>query len=682
MTALFAAFMNRASSPITGIGSFICEEITEGNSRKRRTPRWTNYEPLEIIGSGSFGVIRKVRRRSDGQILARKEIDYRKMTEKEKRQLVAEVNILRELRHPNIVRYFERFVDRENSMIYIIMEYCEGGDLAMAIQRCKKESKRIPESTIWAVLTQLLQALDECHNAGAVAGKPPNHPTILHRDIKPDNVFIDNMRNVKLGDFGLSRVIENPESEFAKTYVGTPFYMSPELVNESCYNTKSDIWALGCLIYELCALEPPFQAKTQAALSTKIRQGRINQLPAEYSAELNYMVRQMLTQLKRPGTVEILRGSRVQFLIKERKLKEHEEILKRKEEELKRREAGLDAREAALAEREEALRKTGAGPIHGDSGIAPLVRSTTTSSSSSTVVVEDDSRRVPDKLDYYAPKHVSSNFVSSKERKPLDERRGANSQNVSSNIPHGALGNHRLSNQPNPAPLVSRHSPSYENHSTVPGTISNARHYTEVTRHSNTHISSNRTSGNASLDSQLYTPISANTSAGSVPHTAAAITQTSLPNSVQQVLVSNTARLTTNTGAGAAATNPFRLPAHSQQGLAAHGDGVQYRLSPMDRVPTMGALNREFRRVALSTAPVTHGPLFFDPSGNVVHRTEFGQNHHLIFLTCLSAMTDTAGKLASVLTSLGYQHDVGGVSLHIRRVGKASIAGYSETLTF
>ncbi|KAJ3114425.1 Serine/threonine-protein kinase Nek2 [Phlyctochytrium bullatum] len=116
---------------------------------------------------GSFGLIRK--------ILARKEIDYRKMTEKEKRQLVAEVNILRELRHPNIVRYYERFVDRENCMIYIIM---------------------------------------------------------------------DGAQNVKLGDFGLSRVIDNPESEFAKTFVGTPFYMSPELVNESCYNTKSDVWAL------------------------------------------------------------------------------------------------------------------------------------------------------------------------------------------------------------------------------------------------------------------------------------------------------------------------------------------------------------------------------------------------------------------------------------------------------
>ncbi|KAJ3091927.1 hypothetical protein HK102_012483 [Quaeritorhiza haematococci] len=143
-----------------------------------------NYEPCEVIGSGSFGMIRKVRRKSDGKALARKEIDYRKMTEKEKRQLVAEVNILRELRHPNIVRYYERFVDRENCLIYIIMEYCEGGDLAGLIKRCKKE-----------------------------------------KDIKPDNVFLDGNNNVKLGDFGLSKIIENPETEFAKTYVGLVLVM-------------------------------------------------------------------------------------------------------------------------------------------------------------------------------------------------------------------------------------------------------------------------------------------------------------------------------------------------------------------------------------------------------------------------------------------------------------------------
>jgi NIMA (never in mitosis gene a)-related kinase len=102
------------------------------------------------------------------------------MSEKEKLQLVAEVNILRELRHPNIVRYYERFVDRVNCLIYIIMEYCEGGDLAAVIKRCKKELRFIPEDIVWNLLGQLILALQECHKSDV-------HPTILHRDIKPEN---------------------------------------------------------------------------------------------------------------------------------------------------------------------------------------------------------------------------------------------------------------------------------------------------------------------------------------------------------------------------------------------------------------------------------------------------------------------------------------------------------------
>ncbi|RKP02987.1 hypothetical protein CXG81DRAFT_4810, partial [Caulochytrium protostelioides] len=273
------------------------------------------YEPLELIGSGSFGVIRKVRRKSDQKVLACKEIDYRKMSEKEKKQLVSEVNILRELRHPNIVRYYERYVDRENCLIYILMEYCEGGDLAAIIKRCKSEEKRIPEDIIWNLFVQLLHAVNECHHGRA-------HPPILHRDIKPDNVFLDAAQNVKLGDFGLSRVIDSPENGYAQTYVGTPFYMSPELVNESCYNIKSDIWALGCLIFELCALEPPFQANTQTGLAMKIRQGIVPDLPAPYSSDLNRTVKTMLriSHHKRPNASDFLATDRVRIFVKEHEL--------------------------------------------------------------------------------------------------------------------------------------------------------------------------------------------------------------------------------------------------------------------------------------------------------------------------------------------------------------------------
>eukprot|EP00158_Paraphelidium_tribonemae_P003932 Partr_v1_DN26478_c0_g1_i10_m23811 putative S_TKc len=116
---------------------------------------------------------------------------------------------------------------------------------------------------------------------------------------------------VKLGDFGLSRTLERPDIDLARTFVGTPYYMSPgsyhqrvrsnnryllpiEIVNETKYDAKSDIWALGCLIYEMCSLKPPFQAESQAALYAKISQAVVERIPSRYSEELDKMVKSML----------------------------------------------------------------------------------------------------------------------------------------------------------------------------------------------------------------------------------------------------------------------------------------------------------------------------------------------------------------------------------------------------
>ena len=144
-----------------------------------------------------------------------KELDYGKMTEKEKQHIVAEVNILRELKHPNIVRYYDRIIDKKNTKIYIVMEYCEGGDIGALIKRCKKNSEYIAEDVIWKIFTQIVLALHECHTRKE--GK------ILHRDLKPSNVFLDKDNNVKLGDFGLSRVLST-ESSFAKEYTHDDFF--------------------------------------------------------------------------------------------------------------------------------------------------------------------------------------------------------------------------------------------------------------------------------------------------------------------------------------------------------------------------------------------------------------------------------------------------------------------------
>ncbi len=126
-------------------------------------------------------------------------------------------------------------------------------------------------------------------SAAGLAARAP----VLHRDLKPENVFLTRGGlQLKLGDFGLSK--ELASHNMAQTFVGTPYYMSPELAAGASYGTKSDIWALGCIAYELCALAPPFDAQNQPELMRKIKAGRVPQLPRGYSQELNALVHQML----------------------------------------------------------------------------------------------------------------------------------------------------------------------------------------------------------------------------------------------------------------------------------------------------------------------------------------------------------------------------------------------------
>lgn len=296
---------------------------------------------LNVCLIGTFGSVWKVKRKSDDKTLVWKELDYGSMNDKEKKQLVAEVNILRDLKHQHIVRYHDRIIDKKNTKIFIIMEYCEGGDISQLIKKCKNEREHIPEDQIWKIFTQIVLALHECH--GRKTGK------ILHRDIKPGNLFLDANNNVKLGDFGLSRIM-GKESLYAYTNVGTPYYMSPEQIHEQKYNEKSDIWSTGCILYEIASLRPPFEATNSVALALKIKEGKYNRLPKIYSEELWRVITLMLSpeKEKRPAVDDLLNIPQISLRLREKRLKESFSKLKRREEEMKSYESKYIEIEAEL----------------------------------------------------------------------------------------------------------------------------------------------------------------------------------------------------------------------------------------------------------------------------------------------------------------------------------------------
>ncbi|EXJ72265.1 NEK protein kinase [Cladophialophora psammophila CBS 110553] len=325
------------------------------------------YEVKEIIGRGAFGIIRKVRRKQDGHILCRKEINYLKMSQKERDQLHAEFSILASLSHPNIVGYFHREHLRQTQELYLYMEYCGGGDLGCVIKELKRKNEYAKEEFVWRIFSQLVTALYRCHY-----GMDPPEPgsdfsrrndtrplgkgkMILHRDLKPENIFLGEDQSVKLGDFGLSKIMQS--HDFASTYVGTPFYMSPEICAAEKYTLYSDIWSLGCIMYELCTKEPPFNANSHLQLVQRIRKGDFKPIPAIYSKDLSNVIANCLktNPMHRPDTSSLLTVPYVWLARRQQEmvtigktLRTREEIADHKVRQAEERLSALEADRAAL----------------------------------------------------------------------------------------------------------------------------------------------------------------------------------------------------------------------------------------------------------------------------------------------------------------------------------------------
>ena len=256
-----------------------------------------DYTLIERIGVGSYGRIYKVRKEEDSKIYVLKEIPVNKNIDNEKLESVkTEAEILSSLSNKYIVKYYESFQSGQN--IYIVMEYCEKGDLCTymsELQKNKKSNYFFSEDFIWKLFIQISIGLYYIHSK-----------KILHRDIKTLNIFLTKDLNGKIGDLGVAKVLEG--TAHAITFIGTPYYVSPEMCQNKPYNEKSDIWALGCILYELITFCHPFTASNQAALFIKILHGNYTPLPESTSQDLSNMVKFILQKnyKKRPSMKEII----------------------------------------------------------------------------------------------------------------------------------------------------------------------------------------------------------------------------------------------------------------------------------------------------------------------------------------------------------------------------------------
>jgi NIMA (never in mitosis gene a)-related kinase 1/4/5 len=254
-----------------------------------------DFEVLSKIGEGAYSKVYKVRRVSDNETYALKKVTIKKLKTKEKNNALNEVRILASITHPNVISYKDAFFDDDSESLCIIMEYADGGDLYQRILEYKKKASYMSENFLWHLLIKLTRALKALHELN-----------IMHRDLKSANVFLTKDGKVKLGDLNVSKVFK---AGMNHTQTGTPYYASPEVWKDEPYDTKSDIWSLGCVLYEAAALKPPFQAEDMKSLYRKVTRGAFPALPSVFSQDFSQVLSCFIIvdPKKRPSAAQILR---------------------------------------------------------------------------------------------------------------------------------------------------------------------------------------------------------------------------------------------------------------------------------------------------------------------------------------------------------------------------------------
>ena len=258
------------------------------------------FEIISKLGEGAYSIVYKVKRKEDSKIYALKKVKLKGLSEKEKQNALNEVRILASIKCKFVISYKEAFIDEKDPSLCIIMEYADKGDLYQKICYFKKMKFFFEEIDIWKIFIQMTKGLKALHDL-----------KILHRDLKSANIFLFSDGSAKIGDLNVSKVTKKG---LGYTQTGTPYYASPEVWRDEPYDSKSDIWSLACVTYEMLTLHPPFRAENMDGLYQKVWKGKYPKINERYSSDISELLNLLfrIDSNKRPSCDDILKHPLIQ----------------------------------------------------------------------------------------------------------------------------------------------------------------------------------------------------------------------------------------------------------------------------------------------------------------------------------------------------------------------------------
>ena len=253
-----------------------------------------DYEILKQIGTGAFSTVSLVKSKKDNLIYALKRVELNKMMPNEKDNSLNEIRLLASIHHINIISYKESFYEENTNTLNLVLEYADAGDLQSKISAHKNVQKYFNENTIWSIFIQMVRGIKALHDKN-----------IIHRDLKSANIFLMKNGICKLGDLNVSK---EAKAGLLQTQTGTPYFASPEVWSGKPYGLKSDIWSLGCILYQMTTLKMPFQGNNFKEVYSNVLKCKYSPLPKIYSKDLDLLIKQLLQidPEKRPSAIEIL----------------------------------------------------------------------------------------------------------------------------------------------------------------------------------------------------------------------------------------------------------------------------------------------------------------------------------------------------------------------------------------